>query len=257
MKIRTFSSGSKGNAALVWQGGTYILVDAGISLKRLQKSLAELEISPEQLSAVVLTHEHTDHINGLPMLMKHFPGLKIISSGGTIRALIDRCGNAEFSVLTTGESLAVGEIELTSFETPHDTAESVGYTFFDGTSKLAFATDLGHISPSVRKAVIGADTVLLESNHDIDMLWMGSYTYPLKRRILSDYGHLSNAAGAEFAVELGNSGTSRLILAHLSEENNRPELAFDTVSRRLGESGFSGVSVEIAPPRVCGEIYEV
>jgi phosphoribosyl 1,2-cyclic phosphodiesterase len=191
------------------------------------------------------------------MLMKCFPHLQVYSSGGTVRALECKYIEPEINILQTGGSFAVGDIELTSFETPHDTAESVGYTFFDGKRKLAFATDLGHISPSVRRAVTGSDTGLLESNHDVDMLRYGSYPYHLKNRILGDRGHLSNAAGADFAVELVTSGTARLILAHLSEENNRPEIAFNTVAGRLGESGYGGVAVEIAPPRVCGDSYEV
>jgi phosphoribosyl 1,2-cyclic phosphodiesterase len=153
--------------------------------------------------------------------------------------------------------LVIGGIEVTSFETPHDTAESVGFTFFDGNRKLAFATDLGHISPSVRQAVIGSNTVLLESNHDLDMLWAGSYTYRLKQRIASLYGHLSNADGAEFAVRLCDSGTERLILAHLSDENNRPELALSTMVNALDGSGYGSVAVEVAPAVANGDIFAV
>ncbi|MDR2530394.1 MAG: MBL fold metallo-hydrolase, partial [Oscillospiraceae bacterium] len=199
MNIRTFASGSRGNAALVWQGGTYILVDAGISLRRLEKSLAELSVSVCQLSAILLTHEHTDHISGLPTLVKRYPQIPIVTSGGTARSVALRNRVTEVTQLEVGRTFEIGELEVTSFETPHDVAESVGFTFFDGKRKLGYATDLGHVSPIVKRALLGADTVLLESNHDRDMLWYGAYPYKLKQRIAGLYGHLSNEDSGEFA----------------------------------------------------------
>jgi len=259
MKICTLSSGSSGNAALVWQGGTYILVDIGISLRRVKNSLQALGFDIRKLSALLLTHEHGDHVSGLSMFARYHPDIPIYASGGTARELSNagKDGGADIHTFISGDKLSIGDIEVQSFETSHDVAESVGYTFNDGNRKLGYATDLGCVTGSVSRSLCYADTVLLECNHDLDMLKAGSYPYVLKQRILGRYGHLSNPDSADFAVWLGQNGTTRFILAHLSEENNTPEIAKSTVCDLLEKNKLGDVPVEIAPPRISGEVFEV
>lgn len=247
LNICTFASGSRGNCALVWHKNTYVLIDAGISMRRIVNSLKKLGIEPAQLSSVLVTHEHSDHINGLPMLRKHF-SVPIYASGGTARA-IERKGvlpEGYISVFETGRAFCLGELEINSFETPHDTAESVGFTLSSENRKLAFTTDLGHVTSEVMRAVMGANTVVLESNHDIDMLKAGTYPYMIKARILGNRGHLSNDVGGKFASRLVAGGTERIMLAHLSRDNNTPKLAFSTVEERLREAGIkNGADMEL------------
>jgi phosphoribosyl 1,2-cyclic phosphodiesterase len=243
MKLYTFSSGSKGNAALIYEGGTYILIDAGISLKRIKDALLDTVcVSPGQLAAVLITHEHSDHISALPMLHKYFPTVPVYATGGTSRGLYSPCLD-----VIPGVPFEIGTLRVTAFETPHDTAQSCGYRVSDGCRSFALLTDLGHITSSVRNAVLGSDTVLLECNHDLDMLWSGPYPYYLQTRVAGDYGHLNNSDAADFALELAEAGTQRLILGHLSQENNTPERALSTVQSKLnGEINISCAGLTIS-----------
>lgn len=261
LNICTFASGSSGNCALIWHKNTYILLDAGISMRRTVNSLKKLGIEAGQINAVLITHEHSDHISGLQMLTKYF-SVPVYASGGTARAIVRSGALPEgyISVFETGKAFCLGDMEILSFETPHDTAESVGFTLTAGNRKLAFTTDLGHISPEVEHAVAGADTVVLESNHDIGMLKAGSYPYMTKVRILGNRGHLSNDAGGEFAAKLAAAGTKRIMLAHLSRDNNTPELAFSTVSGKMRRNGIkAGTDMElyIAPAAEMSSLLDV
>ncbi|MDR0858880.1 MAG: MBL fold metallo-hydrolase [Oscillospiraceae bacterium] len=238
MKLYTFSSGSSGNAALVYEGGTYVLIDAGISLRRIKDALLNtVGIAPAQLSAVLITHEHGDHIQALPQLHKNFPQVPVYATGGTSRGLYSPCLD-----VVPGVAFEVGALQVSAFETPHDTAQSCGYRLSDGKRSFSLLTDLGHITSTVRNAVLGSNTVLLESNHDLDMLWSGPYAYNLQVRVAGDYGHLNNGDASDFALELAEAGTERLILGHLSEQNNTPERALNAVQSKLR----GGISVNCA-----------
>ena len=261
MKICTFASGSSGNCALVWHKDTYILIDAGISMRRIVSCLQKLGLEARQLSSVLVTHEHSDHISGIPMLVKPF-SLPVYTSGGTARALFKNgtIPIEQISVFETGRSFAIGDLQINSFETPHDTAESVGFTIDGGSRRLAFATDLGHVSVEVERAVMGAGTVILESNHDIEMLKCGRYPYRLKTRILGNRGHLSNDMGGQFASRLVRGGADKIMLAHLSRDNNTPDLAYNTVTDRLLTSGIRAgidLALSVAPADVMSGILEV
>jgi phosphoribosyl 1,2-cyclic phosphodiesterase len=261
LNICTFASGSRGNCALVWHKNTYILIDAGISMRRIVNNLKKLGLEAGQITSILITHEHTDHISGLPMLMKHFK-IPMFASGGTARSIARRgvLPDGYISVFETGRTFGVGDMEICSFETPHDTAESVGFTLSAGGRKLAFTTDLGHVSPKVEQAVMGCDTVVLESNHDIEMLKAGSYPYMTKVRILGKRGHLSNDAGGEFASRLVEGGTKKIMLAHLSRDNNTSELAFSTVSGKLLEAGIktgSDMELHIAPANEMSPLLDI
>ena len=251
MRITTLSSGSSGNCTLLSDGGTHILIDAGISTKRITNALMCVGLTPEDISAVLVTHEHGDHIYGLRTMTKkhHIPLFAPKTVGNCLCCSIPGAEELMTSVIP-GESFCLGGLEILAFSTPHDTPQSVGYVVH-GSQTASVCTDLGHVPDSVFYSLQGTDVVLLESNHDEDMLRNGEYPFFLKRRILSDHGHLSNETCASLAADLAASGTSGIILAHLSTENNTPEIARETVSRALVRRGFVpdiNIRLEIAPP---------
>ena len=255
MHITSLASGSGGNCALVSFNGTHILIDMGISLKRLRLGLKELGISPSDIHAVLVSHEHSDHISGLAGLSKYH-GVPILAPPSTAEVLhLDEHSRDYVGGLRFGEDFRLGDISVRAFRTPHDTPQSAGFRLWtDDGESFGFCTDLGHVSGEVLDNLAGSKTVMLESNHDADMLRRGPYPAFLKRRILSDHGHLSNDSGARLAVQLAESGASSIVLAHLSAENNDPSIAFAKVSEALGRVGFGNVSVKVASPTVLMEL---
>ncbi len=233
MRLVTFASGSGGNCALLTLDGVHLLLDAGISWRRICAELARSGVRPEELAAVLITHEHSDHIAGLGMLVKHCAA-PICAPRIVARQLTRTVAGAaaRLRVFTPGTPETVGALRLRCFPTSHDTAESVGWRV-EGSAVFALATDTGCVTPEIREGLRGADAVLIEANHDPDMLRSGPYPVYLKRRILSAHGHLSNADCAALAAELAGSGTRQIILGHLSRENNRPSLAFRAVADAL------------------------
>lgn len=232
-------SSSKGNCSFISGGGTTLLVDIGISLRQLTHALECHELSPDQLSGVLITHEHSDHIRGLAMLLKKFD-VPLYASRGTLDFL---CTNGHVPGRAKVEELMVSTdidgIEVTPFDTPHDACESTGFRFVlpDGTT-AAVATDLGHVTDTVRRYITGCDLVLLESNYDRGMLDCSSYPYSLKRRIRGEFGHLGNEDCAAECARLIATGTSRLVLGHLSEQNNLPALARQVTKLTLDGEGM-------------------
>ena len=251
MYITTLASGSSGNCILVSEGDTHLLVDCGISCLRIKKALAELGLSPADLAGIFITHEHSDHICGLATLFKQFH-LPVYATPGTARQLAYRIAFLEevLRPVPAGESVVVGDITVVSFPTSHDAAESVGYTFTADGRKAAVVTDLGVVTSRVTEAIQGSHLLVAEANHDPDMLRTGPYPYYLKERILSNQGHLSNAACADLCV---TCGAQRVILAHLSAENNSPSLARKTVQAAVGEH----IPVTVAPRSETGTRYQV
>lgn len=233
-RIYPLFSSSKGNCTYIGSKDSGILIDCGISFKRLNEALAINGLSIDAIKGVFVTHEHSDHISGLKMLTKKAGvpvfaqsyTLDLLHSGGYINP---RSYSEEIKF-----DVEIDGMIIECFDTPHDTKESCGYkiTFRDG-KKCAVCTDLGHITETVEKALLGTDAVLLESNYDIEMLRNGSYPYYLKTRIFSKNGHLSNVECAKFAEKLIKNGTTRIILGHLSQENNTPVTADNTVQNGL------------------------
>ena len=244
MRIVTFASGSTGNCSLISDGRVNILIDAGISMRRVVSALAEYGLTPQDLCGVLITHEHSDHISGLPMLHKYYR-LPIIAPPELCAILKDVKPelSPSLNAVSVGELLNIHDTKIRSFRTPHDARFSVGYRF-EGEGIFSFATDTGMITDAMLEGLSGADTALIEANHDIEMLRNGPYPYFLKKRILSDYGHLSNTECGKLAQHLANGGTRRIILGHLSRENNSPELAKSTVSAAL--EGLD-MDVKVAP----------
>ena len=222
---------------LLSDGDTHLLIDAGISMRRIEQSLARAGLTVNDIAGVLITHEHADHISGLGMLLKHYdltvyaPHTVGARLCGMLPAAADR-----LRVVPVGELFPVGGVRVRAFHTPHDTDESVGYRV-EGGGCFALATDMGEVTDEVLDGLLGADTVLIESNHDLDMLRDGPYPPQLKRRILSDHGHLSNTDCALLAARLAQAGTGTVILGHLSRENNRPALALEECEKALAGSG--------------------
>ena len=251
MEFYTLASSSAGNAALVCHNDTHLLIDAGISCRRITQSLAALDLTLDDLDGILITHEHIDHVRALGTLQKKC-AVPLYASRGTAAALDYPAERVH--TFTPGDALTVGSLRALPFRTSHDARESVGYRIESGDGSLAVLTDTGCITDEAHDLALGADTLLLEANHDVEMLTTGPYPYPLKRRILGEYGHLSNEAAAEFAVECVRAGTSDILLAHLSGENNTPSLAEYAVGRALQARGLS-VRLAAAPRDTISEVH--
>lgn len=258
MQIYTLASGSGGNCTLVRDGDTSILIDAGISTKRITKALSEIGLLPNNLSGILITHEHNDHISGLNTFVKHYE-IPILAPRTVANHLCWSIAGVEdyITILHPGQDYSIRGLKVLPFRTPHDTPESVGYRI-SGSRTFGFCTDCGHITDEVSEGLCGVDAAVIEANHDLEMLRMGSYPVQLKRRILSDNGHLSNDSCAKLALELYKSGTRQMILGHLSRENNRPSLALACVLGTLSREGIdtqNGISIDVAPEKDTLEIF--
>ncbi len=233
-------SGSSGNALYVGCENTHLLVDAGMSGNKISAELKRIGLEPAQLDGILITHEHSDHIAGAGILSRRFD-LPIYANEATWAAMRDKLGainEKNVRSFETGTDFHLGSLDITPFATPHDAAESVGYAFYAGGTKLSIATDLGVVRESWLKYVEDSDLLLLEANHDVNMLKAGRYPYETKRRILGNKGHLSNDSAGEAAVELVQRGVRGIILGHLSGENNFPELAYQSVTTLLQLHGL-------------------
>ena len=251
LTLTTLASGSSGNCLLLSDGRTHILVDAGISARRITTHLKTLGIAPPELAGILVTHEPSDHISGLATLTKQLP-VPIYATAATGRQIRCRVAWAEehLHTITPGTAFSVDSLDVQAFSTPHDAADSVGYTITAGDRTAAVVTDLGHVTREVLSAVSGAQLVVLECNYEPDWLLSGPYPYYLKERILGRRGHLSNEEGAQLARVLTEQGARQLVLAHLSKENNTPTRALDTVCHTLEVGGIrpqSDVAVTVAP----------
>ncbi len=234
----TLFSGSSGNSTYIGTDKEGILVDIGKNAKQTTMSLAELGLSPECVKAVFITHEHSDHIAGLRVFCnKH--KIPVYATLGTLQALED-AGHlkGDFPVFQITDYADIGDLHIQCFNTFHDSADSCGYTIeFSNGVKTAVATDLGVVTDEALEALLGSKTLLLESNHDINMLQTGPYPYYLKRRILSENGHLCNDDAAKTVLKLVENGAEHIMLGHLSSENNHPDLAFQTTKSVMDSAG--------------------
>ena len=233
-------SGSSGNCYYIGSEKSGVLIDAGRSAKQLEAALRDNGLDAGNVRAVFVTHEHSDHIQGLRVFASRY-GVKVYASAGTIKALNEK-GMINEKVTTqiiTADGTELDDMKITPFAVSHDCTEGFGYVVqtSDG-RKTCFATDTGIVTPEMLSAIRGCDTAVIESNHDVGMLENGFYPYVLKRRILSEIGHLSNEVCAETACELVKSGTTRFVLAHLSRENNIPELAEQATLCTLKKNGM-------------------
>ena len=237
MEIASICSGSSGNCILVKSGDTNILVDVGISNKRVEEGLDFFETSPNEIDAILVTHEHSDHIKGIGVFLRAHP-VSVYATKGTIDEILNASSTGEvdkelFEEIDSNEEFFVGDLKINSISTSHDASDSVCYRFDDGEKSCAIVTDLGYYHDELVDSLQNLDAILVEANHNKEMLEVGPYPYPLKRRILSDEGHLSNEACGQLLSEIISDKMQYIILGHLSKDNNYPELAFETVRNEL------------------------
>ena len=239
LKLYSLISGSSGNCSVVTDGKTHIMTDCGTSGKRAFEALGRIGIEPNSLAAILVTHEHSDHIRGVGVIARKLK-IPVYATRGTHSAMgIGNIDDSQMQLVTPDMTYDIAGIGVTPFSIPHDAEDPCGYSFSDGKDKVAIATDIGYMPAALLSRISGSRSIILESNHDVDMLRYGDYPYPLKQRILGNYGHLSNAAAAETALELIKSGTEHIMLGHLSDKNNRPEIAQLVTYNYLTDNGVN------------------
>jgi phosphoribosyl 1,2-cyclic phosphodiesterase len=244
VSVTMLASGSRGNCAVVASATTKILVDAGISCREIFKRMKSLNDDPHSISAVLITHEHSDHVYGLATLAKKLR-IPVFMTGAThqfwARAMRNEKGEKpqleRFERFESGYKFVVGDIEVKPFTIPHDAVDPVGFTFRAEGIKVGIATDLGYVPVSVRDHLRGCDVLVMESNHDLEMLRGGPYPWSVKQRVMSRVGHLSNLALADFFTNDYDNSATFVVLAHLSEQNNHPEIARREAEKALSVRG--------------------
>jgi len=240
LRFCSLSSGSSGNATYIGTSNTHILVDAGLTGKKILTALQLIGVSGSQINGILITHEHVDHVKGVGVLSRKF-NIPIYANQGTWEAMEDKIGpidSRNIRLFTTDQDFYIQDINIQPYGIPHDAVEPVGYCFFSGRKKISITTDLGHTNSKIINMVADSDLILLESNHDLEMLKVGSYPYHLKKRIMGKTGHLSNEDAGHALVQLVKRNVRHVLLGHLSQENNFPELAYRTVTGILAENGI-------------------
>lgn len=234
MRFALLGSGSKGNATLIEHGQTRLLVDCGFSVKELERRLAQFDVKPDSLSAILVTHEHNDHVGGVGALARKY-GKPVWLTAGTARSAGQRLGIVpRRQLLNCHSEFAVDDIAITPFPVPHDAREPCQFIFSDGAKRLGLLTDTGRSTQHIEQQLNGCDALILESNHDTEMLRNGPYPPRLQARVGGDLGHLSNAQAAAILKRMDTSSLQHLVAAHLSEKNNLPTLAVAALSTALG-----------------------
>lgn len=262
IKFCSLFSGSSGNSLFVSAGRTKLLIDNGLSGKRIIEALISIGETPSELSAILVSHEHSDHIRGVGVLSRKFD-IPVYANERTwsgMEKLIGPVSIKNKMYFNTGREFEIGNICVKAFSIPHDANEPVGFNFFVGNKKVTSATDIGHMNKELLGNFEGSDLLLIEANHDIEMLKVGPYPWPLKKRIMGDNGHLCNEMAGKVVAYLAGKGTKHFLLGHLSKENNFPELAYQTVCNILYEKNIDPVKdifLSVAMRDRVGEAVEV
>jgi phosphoribosyl 1,2-cyclic phosphodiesterase len=236
-------SGSSGNSVAVWDSDNMFLVDAGFSCRETSRRLGCAGLEADRLDAIFISHEHIDHVNGARTMQKKL-GARVLSTPAVHRWLDLKYGTMTEPELVPGMPELLGNFKVTPFEVCHDASQTVGFAITNNGSKLTIATDLGHITPGLEDHFRNADAMVLESNHDVQMLKDGPYPAFLKKRILGKQGHLSNVQSAEMLVNVVGERTKHVTLAHLSQENNKPEIALEESEKALR---MAGINIDVTP----------
>ena len=259
----SLASGSSGNCQFVGSETTRILVDAGMSGKYIKASLETIHVDIHSINGILITHEHSDHISGLGVLMRKFK-LPLYVTEKTWEAIQTKVGEIDPALLhvyETIDSLTIGDIQIHATRITHDAVDPLCYTFTNEQSKIGIATDLGAINDSVIENFKDCDLLMIESNHDIEMLKIGPYPIYLKRRILSEFGHLSNEDAGYIAKEIIDYGVAKnILLGHLSKENNFPDLAYETVRGILESGGIivgKDINLDLTYRDKVGKLYKI
>ena len=265
MRFCSIASGSSGNCIYVGSEQTHLLVDTGISKKRIEEGLEQLGVNGEELSGILVTHEHSDHIQGLGVFSRRY-NIPIYATEGTLRGIkecrsLGAVSEELFHVIRADETFEIADIRISPFSISHDANEPTGYRMEREGKAFAIATDLGKYDDYIVERLQGLDAILLEANHDVHMLEVGPYPYPLKRRVLGDKGHLSNELSGRLLCDILHKNLKRIVLGHLSKENNFDELAKETVKLEvtLSDIDFSGdeLALSVAKRNEMSELYQI
>lgn len=252
LEFASIASGSSGNCIYVASGHTRLLIDAGLSGKRIEAGLGALSLTGYDIDAMLVTHEHNDHVDGVGIMSRRYD-IPVYATEGTWAKMPEKIGKIKpgnKNALYSGEALIINDLCIKPFDIPHDAAQPVGYTITDGVEKITVATDIGHITDEVKENIKDSSILLIESNHDVDMVKTGPYPYQLKQRVLSDFGHLSNENCGKMLKEVITDRLKYVFLGHLSNENNTPDLAFETVKNALENQGIvigGDINMYVAP----------
>lgn len=246
--VHTLSSGSSGNALVLSCGQTHLLLDAGISCRRITLALREVGLTLEDLTAILITHTHTDHIAGLATLLKK-RRLPVVASRAAAADLAGRLPAFAdcIRVFPASGQFTLGDCCITAFPTAHDAPGACGYRIDTPDTAVGLMTDTGYVTPAAQEILPGVELAVLEANHDVETLCSGPYPYYLKERILGSGGHLSNEDAARFAVTLAQAGAAEIVLAHLSRENNTPAMALSAAQRAFSAAGLDEDILSVAP----------
>lgn len=237
----SLASGSSGNCQYIETKKTRILVDAGLSGKKIQEALKSIDVDPGTINYILVTHEHSDHTKGIGILSRRF-NLPIYANTNTWNNMKKDLGEIKeenIRVFNTDKDFELGDMGILPFKISHDSSDPVGYCFYHLNKKISILTDTGIVSDEVKKTIRGSNLLMLEANHDIEMLKVGKYPWFLKKRVLSEVGHLSNEDAGKVLAEVFTDNNEQILLGHLSKENNFPELAYQTVANIMGEMGIN------------------
>lgn len=256
LRVCILASSSKGNSTYVSSETTSILIDAGISARRLTQGLEEIGANPADLSGICVTHEHDDHVRGIPTFAKKY-SVPLFANHGTAEAMAQDAKSRQLSwnLITTGNPFQIGDLEIDTFAVPHDAYEPIGLVVRSGPIQLGVAMDLGIPTALIRERLRGSHAVILEANHDERLLQEAERPWHLKQRIRGRQGHLSNDHTADVLADIAGAGLRRVFLAHLSQDCNREELALSAARRGLEKAGQSQVEIRVAHPDRATDVW--
>jgi phosphoribosyl 1,2-cyclic phosphodiesterase len=247
LKVSVLGSGSRGNATFVKTDRVRLLIDAGLSRKEIAKRLESIGEDPNGIDAILITHEHSDHACGLKTIVKDLP-VQVFATSGTLRALLIQdyeLNESNVVAVRADFMFSIGDAEVLPFHVPHDAAEPVAFSVRCGGVKITQLTDIGYLPDDVAASLQGSHLLILESNHDLEMLRVGPYPWNLKQRLMGRYGHLSNTAVAHFLRDRYDGAADHVMLAHLSAKNNHPEIARHEAALALRDRGFSSIKLTV------------
>jgi len=262
MKIKFCSlySGSSGNCQYIKSENATVIVDAGLSAKKIQQGIINIGEDPKKIDAIFITHEHIDHIQGAGIMSRRLD-IPIYANERTWEAMGTCIGNIkQHNIKILENTVAIGDLLVKPFDISHDAAHPVGYNIFYKNKKISLVTDTGCANETITKSIMNSDLLLIESNHDEDMVLIGPYPWSLKRRVLSEFGHMSNDAAGNLIKSIVKKGTEIVLLGHLSRENNFPELAYKTVESILTENSIEvnpGVCLSLTYSDKSSNVYEI
>lgn len=254
MKTCVLASGSKGNSSYVSSSTTHILVDLGPTSLYVEKKLKEIEVNPNKLDGIIISHTHSDHINGLKVFLKKYP-VTLFLTEKMYEDLKNLFPIQNYQIID--DNFKIGDIDVEVIKTSHDASDSNGYIFNNNGKSIVYITDTGYINQKNYKKLMNKNVYLFESNHDIKMLMDGNYPYYLKQRILGDRGHLSNKDSSYYLSKFIGKETKKIVLSHLSEENNKPDIAIKTLKDTLKENDINFDNIEVATQNDRTEVIEV